>query len=146
MLKFLRNLPVIKQLADETQKITNSGFLKSAMGACALVANADGSIDDCEVAEVLKYADEHNIFGLYTASQVKTAFDEQVAQVQVSDQKVYDQIAELKGETAEASLLVNVAIAIGASDGDFDADEQKVVKKLIAVLGLKESDFFKDEA
>lgn len=138
-------IPIISDIADQvgkmTTKMTNKSFLEQAMAACALVANADGIIDDCEVQEVLKYAKNHNVFGNYSVEEVEKAFQKQVAEVKVSPRKVLEVVEGLKGKTAEATLLVNVAIAIGASDGDFDADEQAVVKEIIEALDLDINNF-----
>lgn len=134
-------IPIISDVADQVKKVSNKGFLKQAMAACALVANADGSIDDCEVATVLKYAKEHSVFGVYSVQEVEKAFKAQVAEVKVSPASALETVAGLKGKTAEASLLVNVSIAIANSDDDFDKDEQEVVKQIIAAVGLDINDF-----
>ena len=50
-------------------------------------------------------------------------------------------ISRLRGKDEEARTMVRVCCVIGAADGDFDADERKIVAEICNELGLNPADF-----
>jgi tellurite resistance protein TerB len=50
-------------------------------------------------------------------------------------------IGRLRSNSEQARIMVRVACAIGASDGNFDQSERAVVREICVELGLNPSDF-----
>jgi tellurite resistance protein TerB len=73
------------------------------------------------------------------------AFQEFVGQLEfdkdIGEAKAYQALLKMKSNEGAARLLVRMVIAVAASDGNFDAQEQAVAGKIIRELGLSPSEF-----
>ena len=132
-------------LSVEVSKFRNRAFMEAVVSGCALVAAADGSIDASEkqkMAGFLERADELKHFDMREVIEVfnKTAGDFEF-DTQIGKASALKTIGKVKGNEEQSRLLVRVVCAIGAADGDFDADEQAVVREICAELGLNPTDF-----
>ncbi|MGC0373284.1 tellurite resistance protein [Streptomyces sp. SAI-229] len=54
---------------------------------------------------------------------------------------VMQEIAKAKKKPAEARAVIQIGIVIGGADGDFDKDEQTVVREACYALGLPPHEF-----
>jgi tellurite resistance protein TerB len=133
------------RMVAEASKFKNKSFMEAVVAGCALVAAADGSIDAEEKqkmagfiqrAEELKHFDMTQVIAVFNKVSGDFEFDQTIGKG-----SALQMIGKIKGKDDQAKLLVRVVCAIGAADGDFDADEQAVVRDICVELGLNPSEF-----
>ena len=132
-------------LTTEVGKFKNRSFMEAIANACAMIAAADGDISSAEKMKMTGFINnspELKVFNLTDVIKVfndacgKFEFDYQIGQAEAL--KV---ISKIKGKDGEARLLVRVACAIGASDGNFDDKEKAACRMICSELGLNPADF-----
>ena len=133
------------RIKSEVSKYKNKEFMEATVAGCAMVAAADGSISSEEkqkMAAFIQRSDELSVFDMAEVIKVfnKVAegyeFDGAIGKIEAMKM-----IGKLRGKEDAARTMVRVCCAIGAADGDFDADEQKVVRDICNELGLNPADF-----
>jgi tellurite resistance protein TerB len=133
------------ELKTEALKYKNKDFLNAAMAGCALVAMADGSVSAEEKQKMIRFIESNDALSVFTTSDVIKAFQEFVGQLEfdkdIGEAKAYQALLKMKSNEGAARLLVRMVIAVAASDGNFDAQEQAVAGKIIRELGLSPSEF-----
>ena len=133
------------ELKTEARKYKNKDFLNAAMAGCALVAMADGSVSAEEKQKMIRFIESNDALSVFTTSDVIKAFQEFVGQLEfdkdIGQAKAYQALLKMKSNEGAARLLVRMVIAVAASDGNFDAQEQDVASKIIRELGLSPSEF-----
>ena len=132
-------------LAAEVSKFQNRAFMEAVVSGCALVAAADGSIDATEkqkMAQFLERSDELKHFDIRQVIEVFNKvsgdfeFDHEIGKA-----SALKTIGKIRGKDDQARLLIRVVCAIGAADGDFDADEKSMVRMIAKDLGLDPTEF-----
>ncbi|RXV64556.1 Tellurite resistance TerB [Burkholderia stabilis] len=134
-------------LTTEVAKFKNRTFMESVANACALISAADGEIKSEEKMKMIGFINnspELKVFNLNDVIKVfsdacgKFEFDRQIGQAEA-----LKAIGKVKGKDkdGEARLLVRVACAIGASDGNFDDKEKAACRLICLELGLNPADF-----
>ncbi|PTX52574.1 tellurite resistance protein TerB [Gemmobacter caeni] len=133
------------RLTAEVSKFRNRTFMEATVASCALVAAADGTISAQEKQKMagfmrnsdeLKHFDMPDVIAFF--EKVVGNFDFDAAIGKAEALKV---IGRLRGNEEQARVMVRVACAIGASDGDFDEAEKAVVRTICKELGLNPTDF-----
>lgn len=133
------------KIKSEVSKYKNKDFMEAVVAGCALVAAADGDVSSEEkqkMAKFIQHSDELSIFEMgdvidsFNKIMGKFDFDADIGKIEAL--KV---VRKLKGNEDAARTMIRVCCAIGAADGDFDADEQKVVSEMCHELGLNPSEF-----
>jgi tellurite resistance protein TerB len=132
-------------LTAEVAKFRSRGFMEATVAACALVAAADGTISSEEkqkMAGFIRNSDELKHFAM---SDVITFFEKVVGSFDfdagIGKAEALKVIGRLRSNSEQARIMVRVACAIGASDGNFDQSERAVVREICVELGLNPSDF-----
>ena len=134
-----------KGIADEITRFNNKNFMHAVAAGCAIVSAADGTVSADEKAkmgkfirssEELKVFDVGDVIKSFTAAVEKFEFDHDVGTAEA-----LRTIGKVKSDPAASRLLVRVCCAIGGADGDFDADEKAVVRKICQELGLPPDEF-----
>ena len=133
------------KLTAEASKFKNRAFMEAVVNGCALVAAADGNIDTSEkqkMAGFLERADELKHFEMRQVIEVfqKAASDFEFDHT-IGKASALKTIAKIKANEDQAKLLIRVVCAIGAADGDFDAQEKAMVSEIARELGLNPADF-----
>ncbi|MBC6437343.1 MAG: tellurite resistance TerB family protein [Rhodobacteraceae bacterium] len=133
------------RITAEVAKFKNRTFMEAVVSGCALVAAADGNIDASEKqkmigfierADELKHFDTRQVIELFNKVAADFEFDHTIGKA-----TALKTICKIKGNEAQARLLVRIVCAIGAADGDFDADERAIVTEIARDLGLKPAEF-----
>lgn len=133
------------KLSAEASKFKNKAFMEAVVNGCALVAAADGNIEASEKqkmagfierAEELKHFEMRQIIEVFQKAASDFEFDHGIGKA--SALKV---ISKVKGNEEQSRLLVRVVCAIGAADGDFDAQEKAMVAEIAQELGLSPAEF-----
>jgi len=133
------------RLTAEVSKFKNRTFMEATVAACAMVAAADGTISAQEkqkMAGFIRNSDELKVFEMPAV----IAFFEKVTgnfdfDADIGKAEALKVIGRLRGNEEQARVMVRVACAIGASDGDFDDGEKAVVRDICKELGLNPADF-----
>jgi tellurite resistance protein TerB len=133
------------RLTAEVSKFKNRAFMEATVAACAMVAAADGTISAEEkrkMAGFIRNSDELKVFEMPAV----IAFFEKVTgnfdfDAEIGKAEALKVIGRLRGNEEQARVMVRVACAIGASDGNFDDGEKAVVRDICKELGLNPADF-----
>jgi tellurite resistance protein TerB len=133
------------RLTAEVSKFKNRTFMEATVAACAMVAAADGTISAQEkqkMAGFIRNSDELKVFEMPSV----IAFFEKVTgnfdfDADIGKAEALKVIGRLRGNEEQARVMVRVACAIGASDGNFDDGEKAVVRDICKDLSLNPADF-----
>jgi len=132
-------------MAAQVSKFKNRTFMEAIVAGCALVAAADGEISSEEKQKMAGYMRNSDELKHFDMAQVIEFFDKITGQFEfdhgIGKAEALKVIGKLRGKEDQARLLVRVTCAIGAADGDFDADEQKMVAEIARDLGLDPAEF-----
>lgn len=132
-------------VSESITRFKNQDFMEAVIAGCALVAAADGDISPEEKQKMagfisrsdeLKVFDMHQVIERFNTQVENFAFDHSIGKAQA-----LKAIGRIKTNPEAGRLLVRVCCAIGMADGDFDADEQAIVREICAELGLPAEEF-----
>lgn len=133
------------ELKTGAMKYKNQNFLNAAMAGSALVCMADGSVSPEEKQKMIKFIESNDALSVFTTSDVIKAFQEFVTQLEfdkdIGEAKAYQALGKMKSDVDASRLLVRMIIAVAASDGNFDANEKAVAKKIAKELNINPSEF-----
>ncbi len=117
-------------------RVTDKKTFTRVVCASLLIARADGNFDSDEKAALAKIIAKD--FPQFKLADIIVVLDEAGSKIEFDEtmgvSELMDEIAKASGSDAE--LIVRTACFIGAADGDFDADEQKVATKICKRMGL----------
>lgn len=133
------------RLTAEVSKFRNRTFLEATVAACALVAAADGNISSEEKQKMAGFIRNSDELKHFEMKDVIAFFEKVVGSfdfdAEIGRAEALKVIGRLRGNQEQARVMVRVACAIGASDGNFDPDERAVVRSICTELGLNPADF-----
>ncbi|ADE16046.1 Tellurite resistance TerB [Nitrosococcus halophilus Nc 4] len=136
---------VSTNLKNEVTKIKNRDFLEGVVAGCALVAYADGVVKPEEKQKMMGFLKTSDVLSVFDTGDVIKLFEKFSDQFEfdlaIGEANALQAVSKVKKREGEARLLVRVCCAIGASDGDFDNSERKMVSKICSELGLNPADF-----
>jgi len=131
-------------IATEITKFKSKDLLEAIVAGCAMVAYADGTVKAEEKQKMMGYLQNSEQLRVFDTKDVIQKFQKYIEQfdfdIHVGTAEAMKAIGKFKGKP-EAQLVVRVCCAIGAADGNFDADEQTVVRRMASELGLNPADF-----
>lgn len=133
------------RMSEEVTKYRNRDFMDAIVAGCAIVSAADGNVSSDEKQKMVGYmqaSDELKVFKtadiIASFNDVTSKFDFDAA---IGRAEALKKIAKIKGKDGADRLLVRVCCAIGAADGDFDAQERAAVVLICNELGLAPAEF-----
>ncbi|MBB4716909.1 tellurite resistance protein TerB [Streptomyces luteogriseus] len=133
------------QLIARKNDLKSGAFRDSSMAMCALVAAADGTVDPAERQRVARLIATNEVLQNFRADDLRRRFennlDKLAADFDFGKVSVMQEIAKAKKKPAEARAVVQIGIVIGGADGDFDKDEQAVVREACYALDLPPHEF-----
>ncbi len=129
---------LIKSMGDQLdgllKQVTDGAGLDRLTAVGVLVGRADGEIDAGEI-EKLQTICTRNM-PHFTEDQIRQSF---VKNRNRTDDELKDLIDKAPGP--DIDVLIRAGLAIGGADGDFDEDEQKVMRDLCLMLFKKPADY-----
>lgn len=136
-----------KELNKEYGKTEN--FLNAVCASCALVAYADGTLEDSEKKKAIEVLTGHNqLSSLYQRAQIESALNNALSHAQTASGKQelarqLDSVLTLPNgpQMAEDVYLVAVDVASSNSNGKPGDDETRVLGKLANRLHVDPSKF-----
>ncbi|MFD4631025.1 tellurite resistance TerB family protein [Streptomyces sp. NPDC058284] len=133
------------QLMAKKNDLKSGAFRDASMAMCALVAAADGTVDPSERQRVAQLIGTNEVLQNFPADDLRRRFDEYVdkltADFAFGKVSVLQEVAKAKKKPAEARAVIQIGIVIGGADGDFDKDEQGVVREACFALDLPPHEF-----
>lgn len=133
------------KLTAEASKFKNRAFMEAVVSGCALVAAADGKIDASEKQKMAGFLERANELKHFEMRQVIEVFQRAASDFEfdhiIGKASALKTISKIKANEDQAKLLIRVVCAIGAADGDFDAQEKAMVSEIVRELGLNPTDF-----
>lgn len=132
-------------LTTEVAKFKNRNFMEATAAACAMIAAADGEVSSAEKMKMSGFINNSPELKVFNLSDVIAAFNDSVGKFefdfQIGQAEALKTINKIKGNDGASRLLVRVACAIGASDGNFDDKEKAACRLICLELGLNPADF-----
>lgn len=133
------------QLVAKKNDLKSGAFRDASMAMCALVAAADGSVDPSERQRVAQLIATNEVLQNFDAMDLQRRFDDNINKLTTDfafgKVSVLQEIGKAKKKPAEARAVVQIGIVIGGADGDFDKDEQAVVREACFALDLAPHEF-----
>ncbi|WP_156724907.1 tellurite resistance TerB family protein [Streptomyces apocyni] len=133
------------QLLAKKNDLKSGAFRDASMAMCALVAAADGSIDPDERRKVAQLISTNDVLQNFPAEELQRRFEDAcnklTADFEFGKVSVLQEVAKAKKKPAEARAVIQIGIVIGGADGDFDKDEQAMVREACYALGLPPHEF-----
>ncbi|MFK4107987.1 tellurite resistance TerB family protein [Streptomyces sp. NPDC002176] len=133
------------QLVARKNDLKSGAFRDASMAMCALVAAADGTVDPSERRRVAQLISGNEVLQNFDAMDLQRRFEDNLgkltADYDFGKVSVLQEIAKAKKKPAEARAVIQIGIVIGGADGDFDKDEQAVVREACFALDLPPHEF-----
>ncbi|MFD8257410.1 tellurite resistance TerB family protein [Streptomyces griseoluteus] len=133
------------QLVARKNDLKSGAFRDASMAMCALVAAADGTVDPSERRRVAQLIAGNEVLQNFDAMDLQRRFEDNLgkltADYDFGKVSVLQEIAKAKKKPAEARAVIQIGIVIGGADGDFDKDEQAVVREACFALDLPPHEF-----
>lgn len=133
------------QLMAKKNDLKSGAFRDASMAMCALVAAADGTVDPSERQRVAQLIATNEVLQNFPADDLRRRFEDNLDKLTTDFDfgkvSVMQEIAKAKKKPAEARAVIQIGIVIGGADGDFDKDEQAVVREACYTLDLPPHEF-----
>jgi tellurite resistance protein TerB len=128
-------------VADKLSRYSGqTDFLEAVCAASALVANADGNVSDDEVDGIVKtIAANAALSAGFTSRQIEQTAEAMIKRAQGGRMGRSGLMRELEDVAKDADKAEAVAIAaldVAEADGSIGAEEQAVLLKIGAALGI----------
>jgi len=140
-----RAVDMTAQLKTKTGQFKNKEFANGAMAMCALIAAADGSIDNAERATMSGLITSNEALKVFPAAELTQKFDFYASKLQSNFQfgklEATQTIAKLKSKPDQARAVIQIGIIIGGADGFFDDHEKAAVREACHTLGIPPQEF-----
>jgi len=125
----------------------NKDFLEAVCAACALVANADGNIEDSEKTKAISVVNNHpTLSQMYQQKDIETCLETMFKRAKDASgrQMLARELDDIKGAENGAKMSDDVylmALDIAGADGNVGDDEKAVLAKIAKRLGVDTSKF-----
>ncbi|MDJ0728623.1 MAG: tellurite resistance TerB family protein [Crocosphaera sp.] len=135
-------------IAKHQHKVRQKQFLEAVMGACALLAVADGNIDFAELMArdyILDHVEQLQVFDANEAAEI---FRIKAEALQNNYQQEKTQILKLITPYTQdrelAPLLLKICLVIAKADRKLTSSEQEIINELKQILEINDLEFITD--
>lgn len=132
------------ELANKSVKAENKDLMEGMVCAAALIAFADGELEDEEIEKtstILSNSKALEAFGTEPAQ----FFDAQCKVLEGSYRMgrvtIMKEIEDCKANKADAEMVLIMAIEVAFADGEMEPEEEKELNAIAAKLGLRLADY-----
>jgi tellurite resistance protein TerB len=133
------------QLVAKKNDLKSGAFRDASMAMCALVAAADGTVDPSERQRVAQLIATNEVLQNFPADDLRRRFEDNLSKLTADfafgKVSVLQEVAKAKKKPAEARAVIQIGIVIGGADGNFDKDEQAIVREACFTLELPPHEF-----
>lgn len=141
-----------KQLVQDGNSLTqqhlarfqHAAFADATMAACALISAADGQITPDERRKTANFIASSDKLKVFDVSKLRALYESNCDKVEKDFDFGKIDLMQVIGKIKkpeEARAVVQLAVLIGNSDGNFDEREKKVVREIASALKLDASEF-----
>ena len=120
-------------------------FLEGVLAATALIAVADGEIEDEEIATTIKTVLANpELSGAFPSREIEITADAMLKRAQAGRSGrlgLWKEIEEVAGDPEMAETIYVTALDVSESDGQIEPEEQAVLDKLAATLKIDPKKF-----
>lgn len=117
-------------------------LLEAIAAACAMVAAADGDLEDAEMESTISALQNHDVLSkAFSASEIERVADAMFKRAKggmagrLGLKREIEQ-ARSKSTTEDLEMLLVIAIDVSSSDGEVEPAERKVLDSIATSLGL----------
>lgn len=138
----------MKKASSEIKKIENRDLAEGLVGACLLIAAADGEIESEEIENLNAQLEAHPAlqgFGSEIGKLVDSFTKRLEAGFLIGKTQIMREIKDCTHNEQEAEDIFVAAITIAQADGEVEEAELKILKEIGRALGLNVSNYM-DEA
>ncbi|MFJ8747474.1 tellurite resistance TerB family protein [Embleya sp. NPDC127516] len=133
------------QLTAKRRELTSDAFRDASMAMCALVAAADGTIDEAETRKVAQLIAGNEALRQFDKDDLQRRFhahaDRLSTDFRLGKAQVMKDIAKARAKPDEARAVIRIGIVIGGADGRFDPSERTVIREACVALGIARAEF-----
>ncbi len=130
----------LKSLFGSSDTATHETVMEAAMAATALVAIADGIVEDEERAQVISTFDELDLLRHVDTGKGLDRFDEFCDGVSEDREKGIEtallSIRQVASDKASSELILGICIAVSAADGEVEEPEEEMIVRIREALNL----------
>ncbi len=134
-----------ENLQTEIGKFKNKDMMEGIVAGCAIVAYADGGASSAEKQKMIGFIKQSDALKVFEIDTVISTFEKYINKFEFDHEigkgEALAAIVKMKNKPDQAQLLVRVCIAVGSSDGNFDASEKQAVTTICHELGLNPKNF-----
>lgn len=127
-------------LKTKAAQFNNATFRDATMAICALVATADGRVDDAEKQAIANCITSLDALKVFAPADLIAKFNEYCDAINkdaiFGKMNVMGAVGKIKGKGEQPDVALQVALAIANADGNFDEKEKARVKEICRTLGL----------
>ncbi len=133
-------MSILDEFNERIAQHRNRDFLKGAMAASALAAQADGKVTLSEryrIDEILARLERLRIYDPHKAVQILDGFFGELRDNPVvAEQVLLSKLRRIAADREAAELIARIALSVSESDGIFSAPERARFAEICAVLDL----------
>jgi tellurite resistance protein TerB len=133
------------QLTSLKTELKSGAFRDASMAMCALVAAADGHVDQAERQHVESLILSNDVLQNFPADQLRQRFNKHADQLSANfllgKAGVMQEIAKAAKKPTEARAVVQTGLVIAGADGHVEQSELDVIREACAALGLSPTEF-----
>ena len=120
-------------------------LLEAICAASALVAAADGSVDDSEIDAAIKsVTSNESLNTAFSNTEITGCIEkmlDRAAGGRVGRRALMKEIEDVQASADEGEIVLLTALDIADADGEIDDKERKVLDDIASVFGLKVSNY-----
>ena len=140
-----RSATMSQQLKTKAHTFKNADFANASMAMCALIAAADGKIDQTERTKTAGFIASNDVLSIFPASELRDKFDHYCNKLS-SDYdfgkiEAIQAVSKVKKKEDQARAVIQIGIIIGGADGNFDDDEKRAVRDCCNAVGIAPAEF-----
>ena len=119
--------------------------MDAVVAACALVALADGRLDQTERQKMIEFVNQSEELRVFDTNKVIQQFNLFVQKIErdsiIGRAEAFKALGHIRSKPEIARLVARYCIAIGYADGHFDPSEKQIVTEICMELGLNPHEF-----
>jgi tellurite resistance protein TerB len=136
---------LFSKFVKSTKKIENKNVMEATVGACLLIAAADGTIERSETDKMEKLISVNPKLEAFKGRPIKDTITRYTGMLEADfnygKKKMLDEISDIADNSDDAEEVLYMALAISKSDGEMEPEELAVLKEIARVLALNINDF-----
>jgi len=134
-----------RRAQDLFSRYKSQDVLDAIVAACALVALADGHLDNNERQKMIDFVNQSDELRVFDTNKVIQQFNLFVQKIErdsiIGRAEAFKALGRVRSKPEIARLIARYCIAIGYADGHFDQNEKQIVSEICLELGLNPQEF-----